>query len=255
MRSRLVLALTAKLAAVLLAGCTAEAATRTVGDGVTTAEAAVLAELLHRNHEEGGADFVVTAPYREGVVLTLTGEVDFRDGVGRAQAVTTFGTDREDDVRTVFFTADEVWTGDVPGLAEALADAGDPTATYLRRELTTTAADAEPLLSDVLVTLLLRLSAESADEPESFLGADYAWQGQRSIDSRLATVFGLRAGRTVAVSAADDLMLQFSTPMLDGAFDATVTLSDHGRRTVELPTDEETAEAADHPEIAEALGV
>ena len=252
MRSRVVVV---ALTAALLAGCTAEAATRAVGDSITQEEADVLADLLHRNHAVGGADFVVTAPYREGVVLTLTGEVDFRDGVGRAQAVTTFGSDREDDVRTLFFTADEVWAGDVAGLAEALAGSGDPTAAYLRRDLTTAAADAEPILADVLVTLVLRLSAEAADEPESFLGADYTWQGQRSIDSRLATVFGLRDGRTVAVSAADDLLLQFSTPLLDGAFAATLTLSDHGRRTVDLPSDEETAEAADHPEIAEALGL
>jgi hypothetical protein len=243
------------LVAALLTGCSAEAATRAVGDGVSQAEADVLADLLHRNQERGGADFVVTAPYRDGVVLTLTGEVDFRDGVGHAQAVTTFGNDREDDVRTLFFTADELWTGDVVGLPEALADAGERGATYLHRDLTTAADEGGPLVADVLVTLLLRLSAESSDDAASFLGADYSWQGQRSIDSRLTTVFGLRDGRTVAVSAADDMLVQFSTPLLDGAFDATVTLSDHGPRSVELPGDEETAEAADHPEIAEAFGV
>jgi hypothetical protein len=57
------------------------------------------------------------------------------------------------------------------------------------------------------------------------------------------------------VAAADDLLLQFVTPLQDDAFDATVTLSDHGPRTVALPTDAETAEAADHAEIAAALGV
>ena len=35
----------------------------------------------------------------------------------------------------------------------------------------------------------------------------------------------------------------------------TVTLSDHGSRTLEVPTDEETAEAADHPEIAAAFAL
>jgi hypothetical protein len=252
MRSRLVVL---AVATTLLAGCTAEASTRAVGDSVTQAEAEVLADLLHRNHEEGGADFVVTAPYRDGVVLTLTGEVDFRDGIGHASAVTSFGSDREDDVRTVFFTADGIWTGDVPGLPEALADAGERNASYLHRDLTTARDDGGPLLTDVLVTLLLRLATDSADEPASFLGADYSWQGQRSIDSRLTTVFELRDGRTVAVSAADDLLVQFSTPLLDGAFDATVTLSDHGMRAVDLPADEETAEAADHPEIAATLGL
>jgi hypothetical protein len=257
MRSRApLIALTVGLTTTLLAGCTAEAApARNPGDPVTQADADTLSQLLNRNHREGGADFVVTAPYREGVVLTLTGEVDFRDGVGRAQAVTTFGSGREDDVRTLFFTADSVWTGDVPGLREALVDDGERTAAYLHRPLTTPEDDDGPLLADVLVTLVLNLSARSADEPESFLGENYTWEGQRSIDSRLASLYGLRDGRTVAVSAADDLLLQFSTPLQDGAFDATVTLSDHGTRTVEVPADDETAEAADHPEIAESLGV
>jgi hypothetical protein len=243
------------LVSALVTGCTAEAATRAVGDSVTQAEAQILAELLHRNHEEGGADFVVTAPYRDGVVLTLTGEVDFTDGVGRAQAVTTFGSDREDDVRTLFFTPDTVWTGDVPGLRDALADGDEPDAEYLSRPMTTAEAEDGPLLTDVLLGIVLGLSTPSADQAESFLGEDYTWQGQRSIDSRLATLFGIRGERTVAVAAADDLLLQFVTPLQDGAFDATITLSDHGPRTVEVPTDEETAEAADHPEIAAALGI
>jgi hypothetical protein len=252
MRSRLVVL---GLTGALLTGCTAEAATRAVGDGITQAEAEILADLLHRNQQQGGADFVVTAPYGEGVVLTLTGAVDFRDGVGRAQAVTTFGSGREDDVRTLFFTGDTVWTGDVPGLAEALAAEGADGSEYLSRPMTTAGDDPEPLLTDLLLTLVLGLAAPAPDEPESFLGEDYTWEGQRSIDSRLASLYGLREDRTVAVAAADDLLLQFVTPLHDGAFDATVTLADHGRRSVELPAEGETAPAADHPAIAEALGV
>mgnify|MGYP000129581573 CR=1 FL=1 len=244
------------LVGALVTGCTAGAApTRTPGDAVTQAEAEILARLLERNHEEGGADFVVTAPYREGVVLTLTGEVDFRDDVGRAQALTTFGDGREDDVRTLFFTPDTVWTGDVPGLREALAATDEPDAEYMSRPMTTADDVNGPLLTDVLLGIVLGLSAPSADEAESFLGEDYTWRGQRSIDSRLASLFGIRGERTVAVAAADDLLLQFVTPLHDDAFDATITLSDHGPRTVEVPTEAETAEAADHPEIAAALGV
>jgi hypothetical protein len=250
-------------------GCTAEPATRATGDPVTRAEAEILAGLLHRNHGAGGAEFVITAPYGDGAVLTLTGEVDFRDGIGRAQAVTTFGADRPEDERTVVFTAEEIWTGGAPGLAEALAAAGEP-AEYLRRDLTTaetpagttatdttaaeTTADA-PLLADVLVTMLLGLSAGSPDEPASFSGPDHTWQGRRSIDSRSTTVFGLRDGRSVAVSDADDVLVQFATPLLDGGIVATVTLADHGPRTVRPPGDDVTAEAADHPELAEALGM
>ena len=48
---------------------------------------------------------MVTAPYGEDTVLTLTGEVDFRHDIGRAQAVTSFGDGRADDTRTLYFTA------------------------------------------------------------------------------------------------------------------------------------------------------
>ena len=48
---------------------------------------------------------MVTAPYGDDAVLTLTGEVDFRHGAGRAQAVTSFGDGRRGRRRTLFFTA------------------------------------------------------------------------------------------------------------------------------------------------------
>src|SRR5687768_16381789 len=190
----LVLALTAALGPVL-GGCSADDGPRKAGDPVTQEEARVLADLLHRNFQKGGADFVVTAPYGETAVLTLTGELDFRESVGHAEAVTTFGDGRADDVRTLYFTPEEVWVGEIPGLAEALADDGAADAAYLRRPLSDGTEDGGPPLADVLVEVLLHLAAESADDPQAFLTDGYTWQGQRSIDSRLASVFGLREGR------------------------------------------------------------
>jgi hypothetical protein len=222
-------------------------------EGLTEEEAGILADLLHRNFQRGGADFVVTAPYGETAVLTLTGELDFREWVGHAEAVTTFGDGQADDVRTLYFTSDELWVGAVPGLAEALAGDGATRAAYLRRPLADSTAAGGPPLTDVLVEVLLRLADDSADDPEAFLADDYTWQGQRSIDSRLASLFGLREGRTVAVGAADDLLLQYETPL--GDVEVTVTLSDHGRRQIEVPAEAETALVADHPEVAAALGV
>jgi hypothetical protein len=255
--SRLLLALGMTLALALAAsGCSAGAAEdRRPGDSVTQAEAQTLAQLLYRNHQRGGADFVATAPYSDEAMLTLTGEIDFRRSAGRAQAVTSFSDGREDDTRTLFFTPDHVWVGDVPGLADALAGAGAADAVYLRRPVTTRTAAGEPLLIDVLVELLLNLSAGTADQPEAFLGGGYSWLGQRSIDSRLTSVFSLREGRTVAVSASGDLLTQFVTPLPGTDVDVTVTLSDHGPRRLDLPGVEETAEAGDHPDLAAGFGV
>jgi hypothetical protein len=253
MRSR-AHALLLALALALLPACTADdAADRRPGDPVTAAEAQTLAGLLHRNLERGGADFVVSAPYSDAAMLTLTGEVDFRRSIGRAQAVTHFSDDRPDDTRTLFFTAEHIWFGDVTGLAESLAGAGAPDAVYLRRPLTT--GEESPLLVDVLVEIVLNLSARRDDDPQAFRGGEYTWVGQRSIDSRLTSLFALRDGRSVAVGASDDLLAQFVTPLPGGTFEVTVTLSDHGPRRLDVPADEKTAEAADHGELAAAFGV
>jgi hypothetical protein len=236
----------------LAAGCAGDDARRDPGETVTEADAAVLAQLLERNHERGGADFVITAPYGPEAVLTLTGEVDFRAGTGRAQAVISLeGTE---DVRTVFFTRDELWFGDVPGATAALADTD---AVYLSRPLAVEGK--QPPLVDVLVAVLLGLAADDGDDPAAFLDGGYSWQGRRSIDGRPTELFGLPGNRTVAVSSTDDVLVQFATPLPAGSgaddVEVTTTLAEHGRRSLDLPAEEQTAPLAEHPELAAALGL
>ena len=252
-RARALLLVLGLALAVLPACSAADEGDRRPGERVTAAEAETLARLLHRNLERGGADFVVTAPYSDAAMLTLTGEIDFRRAVGRAQAVTSFGDGRPDDTRTLFFTSDDVWLGDVPGLAEALAGAGAPDAVYLRRPVTTT--EETPLLVDVVVEILLNLSSSTDDDPQAFLGGGYTWQGQRSIDSELTSLYALRDDRTVAVGVSDGLLSQFVTPLPDGSYEVTVTLSDHGPRRLDVPAEEKTADVDDHAELAAAFGI
>lgn len=234
----------------LATGCAGDGDRRETGDPVTEADATLLAGLLQRNHEEGGADFVVTAPYGPESVLTLTGEVDFRAGTGRAQAVTSTGGSEE--TRTVFFTREDLWFGDVPGV-----EAVDAGTVYLSRPI---AVDGkQPPLVDVLVTVVLGLAAEDADDPAAFLDAGYSWQGRRSIDGRPTELFGLPGSRTVAVSSTEDVLVQFATPVPAGPgagdLEVTTTLAEHGRRSLDLPDGEKTAPVADHPELAAALGL
>ena len=245
--------LAAGLVMALVTGCSASEADREPGDPVTDAEADVLSGLLVRNAEEGGADFVVTSPFAEDALLTLTGEVDYVDAVGRAQAVTSYEGERPDDVRTVFFTPDQLWFGDVPGLAETLAAAGLPPATYVRRPSASDGGDAP--LTDVLVHLVLNLSADQADDPGAFRGGDYTWEGQRSIDQQLATVFGSPAGWTVAVDSSSDLLLQYVTRLPAQDFDVTVSLADHGPRDITPPPDGDSVDGTAHPEVVTAVGL
>jgi hypothetical protein len=253
-RSRL-LAVVLGLVLALVAGCADDAAERTPGDPVTSGEARVLAELLHHNFTEGGADFVLSAPNVEGTVLTITGEVDFRRSIGRASAVTTYSDGRDDDKRTLFFTPKDLWFGDVPGLADALRAAHAPAATYIRRPVTTTDGEGTASLIDVLSQLVLNLSSRSGDDPRAFTHGGYTWQGQRSIDGQLAAMYRLKGGQQVAVSASDKSLLQYTTPLHGQDFEVTITLTDHGARTVQVPADDDTVNAADYPQLAQQLGV
>ena len=237
----------------LVAGCSGgDDAPRKPGDPVTAEEEKALAQVLYADRQAGGADFEVSAPFAEGATLALTGEIDFARDVGRAQAVTTYGNGQPEETRTLFFTAQDLWQGDVPGLADALSAAGLPAATYAKRPVRATDASGTGSLLDVLVQMVGRLSARSADDPRSF--AQYTWSGSRSVNGQLATVF--RSGGTgaeIAVAAASWLLVQYVTPLQD--FTVTITLADHGEREITLPADTDTVDTTAHPEIASALGL
>jgi hypothetical protein len=245
------------LALALLTGCSgADAAARAPGDRVTDDEAAVLADLLHQDLVRGGADFTETAPYAEGAVLTLTGTVDFTSGRGRATAVTTYANGQPTDTRTIWFTDQTLWMGQVPNLAATLGAAGLPAAQYVRRPLATNdTTQATPALIDVAAQLVLRLSAPKADEVRTFESGNYTWQGQRSINGRLASEYRLASGAQVAVAASDKTLLRYVTPLPGQDFSVTMTLTAHGPRTVDLPPDDQTVDLTAHPDVANALGM
>jgi hypothetical protein len=248
-------ALVLALVMALLAGCSSsDAATRTPGDPVTADEAAVLADLLHQNFEAGGADFTETAPFADGAVLTLTGSLDFRSSTGRGTAVTSYTNGQPSDTRSVFFTAKDIWFGDIPGLPDALAGAGLPAAQYVRRPLAAVGSNGQAQLVDVLAQVVLNLSSRSSDDPRSFQQGGYTWQGSRSIDGRLANVYGLAGGGRVAVGS-DKRMLQYVAPLPGQQFQVTITLPTKGQRTIDLPSDAHSVDATQHPDVAAKVGV
>ena len=214
----------------------------------------MLADLLHKNFEKGGADFVVSAPFAEGTVLTMTGSVDFLNSTGQAKAVTTYSDGRPPDTRTVFFTTQNIWLGDVPGLSAALAARGLPDAQYVERPLAPVTSSGQAQLTDYLARLVLNLSSRSSDNPKSFETGNYAWQGARNIDGHLANAYTLAGGATVSVPS-DKMLLQYVTRPAGQNFDITITLPAHGRRTIDLPSAGQTVDGGQHPDLAEALGV
>jgi hypothetical protein len=243
---------------VLLTGCSSGSAsdskTRPPGDKVNAGEAQVLAGLLHGNFEKGGADFQVSAPYDADATLTMTGSVDFLTSTGQAKAVTTFKNGQPAESRTVFFTTQNIWFGDVPGLSQALSGRGLPDAQYVKRPLAPVSNTGQAQLVDFLSRLVLNLSSRSSDDPKSFENGKYVWLGQRNVDGHLANDYTLAGGATVSVPS-DKLMLQYVTRPQGQNFDITITLPEHGRRSIDLPPATQTLDASQHPDVAAAVGV
>jgi hypothetical protein len=244
----------------LLAGCSddggsSSAAPRAAGSTVSGDEAKVLASLLHEDYREGGADFTETAPFGEGALITLTGTVDWTAPVGHARAVTTYENGQPSETREIFFTDKEIWFGDVPGLPQALTQAGLPPAGFIKRPLSVTRSDGTPNLSDVLAQLVLNLSSPKADDPRAFQNANYTWRGQQSINGTLAAQYNLAGGATVSVSTKDKMLLQYVTPFPGQDFKVTITLPEHGSRTIQLPADGQTVDASAHQDVGAAVGL
>lgn len=241
----------------LLAGCSGSgsSADRKPGDPITKAEADVLAQLLHRDFEKGGADVVVSAPYGEGTVFTMTGQVDFVRSIGKVTAVTKYSDGRPEESRTIVFSPQDMWFGGVPGLADALTAAQLPPAQYVHRQVSITRSDGTSSLVDVLAQMVLKLSSRTADDPRSFIERHYTYQGQKLVNGQRATVFGFESGQSVAVADTSKLLVQYVGRLPDQSFDVTITLSDHGKRQIDVPTADQTVDAAQHPDIAAQLGV
>lgn len=233
-----------------LAACVDENADRQIGDPITEGEAETLAGLLNRNFTEGGASFRASVPYAEATVFTYTGTIDFTTGTGTGTAVTDYNEVQPTESRSLYFSTDNVTFGDVPGLTDAMTAVGVPNIVFMTRQLLPFGQE----LIDSVVTLLPRLSAREADNAQSYLERDYTFQGQTTIDGELAGLFSFGAA-TVAVSVDDQELLQYVTSLPDVGAEITITLSDHGPKTVAAPPAEQTANATDYPDVAGAVGV
>lgn len=247
-------ALAVLIALVTLFGVTAcvkENADRQIGDPITEGEAETLAGLLNRNFTQGGASFRASVPYAEATVFTYTGTIDFTTGTGTGTAVTDYNEVQPTESRSLYFSTDNVTFGDVPGLTDAMTAIGVPGIAFMTRQLFPFGQE----LIDSVVTLLPRLSARVPDDnPQSYLERDYTFQGQTTIDGELAGLFSFGSA-TVAVGVDDQELLQYVTSLPDAGAEITITLTDHGPKTVDPPPAEQTVSAADYPDVAGAVGV
>lgn len=245
-------AVTAGAAALLLlTGCGGgdPDAERTSGDAITQTEAAVLADVLHRNLEQGGATFEVSAPFAEGALLTMSGSIDFTTETGTVESTTTYpGEVQPDESRVLYFSRDRVLVGGIPGLADAMSAAGRDGVQYLRSDLSPATR-----LADNIAAMLLNLRADASDDPDNLIASGTTWVGTIRIDNVLTDTFRTGAA-TVSVGVEDKLLHQYATTPLNNDFEVTITLTGHGEQVVAFPPEEQVADTADYPQVAAQFG-
>lgn len=246
--SRFVLALLASV--LVLTGCTSndQYSNRAPGDKITLAEAQILADVLYLDGQNGGADVTVRAQFAEEALLTMTGTVDFTTGTATFDATTTYTTGQPDETRTIYFTPDRLIVGNLPGLTDAMKADGRPDVQYLRAPL-----DPAARLADNIFGMITRLTAAKPDDPRNLLLAGYRWEGPGRIDNVLANTYSTKSG-TVSVGVEDKLLHQFVAPVPGGDFPVTITLTGHGKRTIDFPPEEQIADTSAYPDIAAEFG-
>ena len=133
---------------------------------LTRQQASVMAELLYRNRESGGATFTLSTPLGpEGGTLTLSGEVDWVGHHGHAIVATSEPID--DPLTEVWWTLENVFERR-PSLDEDLIDLGVAmTASVIERPV-----DLERRRIDQLIALVVALAAEQPENAELILQAE-----------------------------------------------------------------------------------
>jgi hypothetical protein len=197
---------------------------------LTPIQASLLAQVLHRNTEEGGAAFALAArDATSGGTITLEGQVDWTRGRGRA-SVAGYG-DADGAVVEVAWVRDAV-AERRPDQAAALAARGeDPNATFFLRPV-----DARGNALDRLLAVVLSLATLQPDNAQLVLqnpGAGFV----RADELRGVPVEVLRYSErtTYWVDAASGTLLRFEAVDSSGGSPIVIDLLELGPVSVDLP--------------------
>ncbi|MEA2900381.1 MAG: hypothetical protein QOH36_268 [Actinomycetota bacterium] len=228
------------MVAAVLVGCgggSDRPAARSEPRAVTTREAGVLADVLHRNFQAGGAHFVATATI-DGAPVRLDGAVSWADHAG--SGFLSVGAVSPYEVR---WTADAVFRA-LPGLPERMAAQGRPAVRWV-----VFPADPQNTRLDVVIALLVGLAATTSDNPVNVQQqSDVQWLGADTVDTEGVDVF--RKGRIELYVARSDSMLRRVLAQLAFTDDRLrVDVTGFGPQPFAIPPAEQIVDGRDIPEI------
>lgn len=223
------------ITAVGLLGCADRADRPAEPRPITAEEASVLADLLVRNLEAGGAAVEGEMPYGPAT-FRFAGEIDWVNHVGRIELRTDLDTGDDPPPRAIVWNRSVVFE-EVPGLADALTAQGRPAASWVARPLDPQAA---PL--HVLLQLIDTTSSDKRDNPVLLRSQGIRWLRRDSVtigeDNIAVDVFENRR-TTYWVGVKDRLLHRLDASLESTGTTGVLRFSDRRPRIVATPEDPE----------------
>ena len=207
-------------------------------------EASILAEVLWRNYENGGAHFRLSAQAGiESGTITLDGKIDWTQHHGQAQV---FGGAQPNPVEEVWWDDSAVaeWRPDLTDELSGLVTSG-------MRPIVVRGPDTEHRRLDQLLAVVTGLAAESPENSQLILQT----KGSAFIRSdvlRGQQVVLLRYGqRTIYwIDKQSGEMMRFEGINSTGQYPVIVDILDRGSQVIEFPANAESIELASNPDLS-----
>ncbi len=195
-----------------------------------------LAGVLVDNLESGGAAFVASVRTPAGETMTLTGEVDWVDHVGRADVI---ATGPEADLVEVTWTIDAILERR-PSLSAALLGEGGIVVDHIARSPAPATRSV-----DRVVALIAALAGERRDNPLLIGAAEgSAYLGTATVGGREAEVLRYGQENRYSLDVESGELVRFEQPPTADRDAIVIDFTDRGERSIALPAPEVVVTAA-----------
>ncbi|HMQ24347.1 MAG TPA: hypothetical protein PKA98_00035 [Acidimicrobiales bacterium] len=213
---------------------------RPAGVALTERESVLVAQMLFRNYQSGGATVAAAVDYTPQLRVAVAGQVDWQPHAGDLTVTSTFADGRPQQVQRVVFTEDAVYTELSPERSAALADQGQPGVRWTVR-----APDVEGRPLDQVIELLVGLAATRPDNPQLVLQGGIRFDRRERVDGQTAIVFSNTAqGSSYWVIPGSGDLVRFQGTLAGFSGPISIDLGDRGPREVEIPAEGEVVDEA-----------
>jgi hypothetical protein len=219
------------------------------GKPLTLAQAEVLASVLTKNFDEGGAVFTVTVPYSPQTTYTLNGSIDYTKGTAQSTLrITSEGNEPADS--ELLWTKQEVLE-QIPGLTEAVAALGRPGVTFVSRPLTTSSPQ------DVVLNLLLGTASQQRENPaliqQGTDKGDSAFLRTDTLRNTPVDVYRFGKKTTYWVGHDDGVLMRFEATLAIAPGVTVIDFLEHKPISIPGPKASEVVFASEIPDVMKSL--